>query len=753
MSDRSRLRLIVLRVLVGSILLTLLGRLTYLQVDQGAAYAKAASANRIRSVVTPAARGQVLDDRGIPLVSNRTALVVSVNRTLLRAAPHHGAEVLARLSRVVGIGADELTRTITPCGTRLLDGTFASSKTKCWNGSPLQPVPVTSYDTGQPAQVKRLLAITEHQEDFPGVTAQYQAVRVYPQGSLAAHELGYLGNVTADDLKTKGYSGPPAGAQVGRLGLEAVYDRELRGVDGVQKLLVDKDSNVTGTLGSVPAQAGSDLVLSLDSRVQRLAESALATGIARARTQTDKNNNGRYYAAPGGAAVVVEVATGRLVALASNPSYDPGLFVPRISSKDYATLAGDPHQPLVSLATQGLFAPGSTFKIVSTAAAVTAGNSLNGSYPCTSEYKVGDRIFHNFEGETFGNIDFRKTLVKSCDTVYYKLAYDEWVREGGVTNRKGAREVFPDMARAFGFGIQTGVDLSDERRGTITDRGYKTRFWNQNRGVKCRRAKNGYPEVAKTDPNRASYLLALAKEFCSDGYRYNAGDAVLFAIGQGDVLVTPLQLAMAYTALANGGTLFEPRLAKGLLAADGSDVQALPPVRRSTLPVSKDVLAYVREALSGVPAKGGTAQEAFRGFPLGQLAVAGKTGTADVAGKSPTSWFASFAPAAAPKYAVVVMIPEGGTGGTTAAPIARAIYDGMYGLEGKKAVLGPGGTLPSALPVIRLDGSVGPPGTKVPRRPVTASPAPAPTTQALGPAGLPVADLPRRTTSSGRLGR
>ena len=752
MSDRSRLRLVVLRVLVGSILLTLLGRLGYLQVEQGAAYRKAASANRIRSVISPAARGEVLDDRGIPLVSNRTALVVSVNRTLLRTAPQHGAAVLSRLSRIVGIGVEELSRTITPCGTVLPDGTIARSATKCWNGSPLQPVPVTSYSTQRPAEVARVLAITEHAEDFPGVTATYQAVRQYPQGSLAAHALGYLGNVTADDLKRKGYDGPPAGAQVGRLGLEAVYDKELRGTDGVQKLLVDKDSNVTGTLGSVPAKAGSDLVLSLDSRVQRVAEQALAKGIARARTQYDKNR-GKNYAAPGGAAVVVEVATGRLVALASNPTYDPGLFVPRISTRDYKRLTGDSRQPLVSLATQGLFAPGSTFKVVSTAAAVKAGSSINGYFPCTSSFKVGDRTFHNFEGETFGSIDFRKTLVKSCDTVYYKLAYDEWVRDGGVANRKGAREVFPSMARAWGFGSQTGIDLSDERRGTITDRRYKTRFWEQAKAIKCKRARNGYPEVARTDPSRAAYLLALAKEFCSDGYRYNAGDAVLFAIGQGDVLATPLQLTMAYAALANGGTLFAPRLAKGLLSADGTSVTPLPPVKRSVLPVSKGVLAYVRDALAGVPATGGTAQEAFKGFPLGQLAVAGKTGTADVVGKSPTSWFASFAPASAPKYAVVVMVPEGGTGGTTAAPIAREIYDGMYGLEGRKAVLGPGGSLPGALPVVRLDGSIGPPGTKVPARPAVVLPSPAPGTAALQPPALPAADLPRRTGASGRVVR
>lgn len=741
MTDRSLLRLVVLRVIVVSILLTLLGRLAYLQVAEGSKYRVAATANRIREVVTPAARGQVLDDRGVALVSNRTALVVSVTRSIVRSELDGGKAVLNRLARVIGVPADQIAMLVTPCGEKLKDGTRASRKTGCWNGSPYQPVPVASYASDRPAEVARVLRIVEHAEDFPGITAEYRAVREYPGKTLAAHALGYLGPLSQDDLAKDKYQGLAPGTLIGRAGVEAVYDDQLRGTDGIQKLLVDKDSTVTGTQSTEPPQAGQDLVLSIDTGIQRVAEKALAEGIAAARQRHDRLR-GKKFTANRGAAIVVDVTNGQVVAMASSPSYDPTVFVGGISTREYTALLNATGSPLTSNAVQGLYAPGSTFKIVSTTAAVAAGNSLTGSYPCPPAFRVGNRLFRNFEGEAFGTINFTKTLIKSCDTVYYKLAYEQWLADGGTKARKGAREVFPNMARSWGFGSKTGIDLSDERRGTITDREYKQANWEDQKKVKCDRARTGYPEVAKADPVRAEYLLALAKEFCSDGWRYNAGDAALFAIGQGDVLASPLQLLMAYAALANGGTVWRPRLAKGLLAADGSTATVLPPVRKSRLPVSAATLAYIRNALRGVPRDGGTAQTAFRGFPLDRVPLAGKTGTADVQGKAPTSWFASFTP----RYAMVVMVPEAGTGGTTAAPISRKIWAAMYGADGNKRILDARGGLPTALPVVLPDGSIGRPGTVVPRRPKTAV-APLSSLAAGGVEGLPWADVPRRRES------
>jgi penicillin-binding protein 2 len=679
----------------------------------------------------------VLDDVGRPLVTNRTALVVSVTRSVLHSQPKRGAAVLARLSKVVGIPPAQIELLITPCGEKLKDGTKADKRTTgCWNGSPYQPVPIASYASDKPAEVAKVLRIEEHAEDFPGVQAEYRALREYPGGSLAAHVLGYLGPLYEGDDKKPQYKGLAPGTLVGRAGVEEVYDERLRGTDGVQRLLVDKDGTVTGTVGTSPATSGDNLVMSIDGGVQKVAEDALAEGIKQVRTKYDKHR-GKNFTASKGAAIVVEATTGRVVAMASYPSYDPTLFVGGISSKEYTALQNAPGSPLISNAVQGRYAPGSTFKIVSTAAAVAAGYSLTAKvYPCPSSYKIGSSTKHNFEGESFGTLTFRMTLIRSCDTVYYKLAVEQWSRDGATKNTGHAREVFQKMARAWGFGRRTGIDLPDERAGLITDRAYKEAFWKQ--------AKKDYCLGAKRRPP-GSYQQRVDAEFCSDGWRYNAGDAANFVIGQGDVLVTPLQLTMAYAALVNGGILYRPQLAKGFLSADGRTATVLPPVRTGKVPVPTAVLAYIKSALAGVVLPPGTAKGSFHGFPLSQVAVGGKTGTADVLNKAPTSWFASFAPVAGSRFVTVVMVPEAGTGGTTAAPIARKIWDGIYGLEHTKAALNPAGVLPTSLPVVLPDGSIGRPGTAVPRRPVTVVSSPAPTTRALGPlGGLPWADVPRR---------
>ena len=734
MSTRSGLRLFVLRVLVVSVLATLLGRLWYLQVYAGARYTTAAQDNRVREVVEPATRGMIYDSSGRVIVENRTVMVVSVNRSLVRREHDGGKAVLARLGGVIGVRAVDIARLITPCGSRYPGGGQAKAP-ECWNGSPYQPVPVRTYSADDPRQTKPALKILEHREDFPGVTAELQPVRYYPDRSMAAHLLGYLGPIRDDERTDPKYAGLTT-AKVGRGGVEQVYDDALRGYDGIQELLVDKDGNVTGQLKSIAPQAGDALVLSLDQRVQTLAESALQRGILKARTRVDKNR-GITYKALTGAVIVMEAKTGRIAAMASYPSYDPSIFTrPKLSTATYKALTdATKGAPLYSNATQGTFAPGSTFKLVSTAAAVSAGNSLHGYYACPRALQVGNRLFRNFEGETYGTINLRTTLIKSCDTVYYGLAYNEWRRDGGTKNTGRAREVFPTMARAFGFGSPTGVDLPSDAAGQITSRASKLTDYRAHKADYCAGAKN---------PKFSAYRRAIDKENCTDGATYRAGDAVLLAIGQGDVTATPLQLATAYAALANGGTVFHPRLAKALLAADGTRVTPIQPAPARRLPVAAETLAYIRSALTGVTQPGGTAQVSYAGFPPG--IVAGKTGTADVNGKQPTSWFASFAPASNPRYVVVAMVSQGGTGGTTAAPITREIYDGIFGLEGHKALL-PGGALPVSLPVVRADGTVAPPGTRTGRPAPRVGP-PTPRSTSASAAGPLVTDRPRRSRVS-----
>jgi penicillin-binding protein 2 len=692
-TERSDLRLFVLRVLVLSIFLTLFGRLWFLQVAAGEDYDLAASNNRVREVVAPAPRGEVLDVTGTELVRNRTALVVSVNRALLLREPDDGQAVLERLSALLGKPADAIAAEIRPCG--------GDVQPPCWRGSPYQPVPVQEYAATDTAGLERVLAIEEHREDFPGVTAQFAAVRDYPQGTLAAHTLGYLGPISQPEVGTEGYEGVRPDALVGRAGVEATYDTALRGRDGVEQLLVDHVGRVTGKAGETAPRTGDTLVLSIHAGVQQAAEQALARAVERARSRPSRDGSGMLRA-DSGSVVVLEAKTGRIVAMASYPSYDPAVFVGGATPEQFADLVDEGKgAPLVFRAIQGGYAPASTFKPISTAAAVMSGDyPLRGLYPCPGRYApLGGKS--NFEARGLGTIDLRTSLVKSCDTVYYKFAYEQWLRDGGNDPVAEPRDPMIAMAKAFGLGRPTGVDLPSERSGTVADREFLRTRWEQTKDNRC---------AGATNPALSEERRRLNREFCEDGHRFRGGDAANFAIGQGDTLVTPLQLATVYAALGNGGTLVTPHVGRALLSAYGGDVTHIAPPPAGTVPVSPEVLDYMRSALAGVTQPGGTAAGAFAGLPV---PVAGKTGTGEVAGKQDTSWFASFAPADDPELVVVGMVSQGGTGGTIAAPMVREVYDAIYGLGGSPELL-PGGKLPDALPSRRPDGSIAPPGEVAP---------------------------------------
>ncbi|MGI5207935.1 penicillin-binding protein 2 [Spirillospora sp. CA-108201] len=688
MNPRTHFRLVVLYVLVAALLLVLIGRMWALQVLEGAHYRAVAADNRTRDIVVPATRGMILDDRGRPLVRNRSALVVSVDRTTLSRQKDGGRTVLKRLAAVLGTSEDEMSKRIRLCGPGI--------KRPCWPGSPYQPIPVEDH-----VDPKRALQIMERQEDFPGITAQVQAVRDYPEpeGARPAQLLGYLQPVTQDELdkrkglKVTGYSGVDL---VGRDGLEAQYDSVLSGEPGFRKVLVDSQGRVTGTAQEQPPNAGSNLVTSIDAGVQGAAEKALKNAIDGARKQ------GRP--ADAGAAVVMDVRTGRMIAMASYPTYDPGIWTGGISQDEYDALLGKKQgEPLISRVTQGQFAPGSTFKISSVSAAVKDGNSLTGTYDCPGSYNVGNRAFRNFEGEELGAMSLHTALVKSCDTIFYRFAFQEWQRDGGTKPKKNPSDPMVKMARSYGFGSRTGVDLPSESEGRIPDRGWKKNFWDVTKAANCKGAKEGYPELAKTDPARAAYLKAVATENCTEGYVWRPGDAANFSVGQGDVLVTPLQLVRAYSAMANGGRLLTPRLGVAVVRPDGSIVRRIdaPPPRK--LPVDDKVLKYIRASLAEVP-KSGTASGAFNGFDFKRVDVGGKTGTAEVYGKQDTSWFASFGPVDKPRFAVVAMVSQGGQGAQTSAPAVREIWEAMYGTKDRKALL-QDGRLPSELPRMPVEGN------------------------------------------------
>lgn len=689
MNPTSRFRLVVLHVVVATMVVVLLGRLWTMQVLEGAHYRTVAAANRTRDIVVPSVRGLILDDMGRALVRNRTALVVSVDRTALSRQKDGGKATLIRLAAVLGKKYTDLTNSVRLC--------TAGVKRPCWPGSPYQPIPVD--DSADP---KVALQIMERQEEFPGVSAEVQAVRDYPRpaGASAVQTVGYLQPITQAELdsrkslKVTGFSGVDL---IGRDGLEAQYDADLRGLPGIRKLNVDSKGRVTGTASEQPAVPGANLVTSIDARVQGTLEQAIQQAVDEAHKERLKADQA--------AGVVMDVHTGRIVALASYPSYDPRIWTGGISQGDYDGLLHGSGQPLISRAVQGQFPPGSTFKISSLSAAVLDGNDLNGTYDCPSAFNVGNRAFHNSEGHAYGAMNLKRAIVVSCDTIFYRFGYEEWQHDGGIHPVKNPKDPMVHMVRAFGFGSKTGIDLPSEAPGRIPDRTWKLDYWNATKVSDCKHAKTGYPNEP-ADKN--AYLTAIAAENCVDGYAYRAGDAANFAVGQGDVLVTPVQLARAYAAVANGGTLVVPRIGAAIVRPDGSLIRRIPtPPPAGKLPVPANVLSYLRAALARVPVEG-TAAGAFQGFDLKKVAVAGKTGTAEIFGQSDTAWFASYAPANDPQLVTVVVIGQSGFGATFAAPAVRQVWNTVFGLEGQQAAL-PGGRLPTNLPKFRPDGTVAAP--------------------------------------------
>ncbi len=695
-AERSRLRLIVVRVLVFSLFATLFARLYYLQVVSGDSYRKAAASQSLREVVVQPQRGLIVDDQGRPLVANRTAWVVSVDRTVLgKLSDHDRSIVLHRLADAVRTPVRRIDQALVTCGDA------GSRRGRCWNGSPYQPVPVAT-DVRQSVALR----ILEQPEDYPAVLAQQQSVRAYPRpyGVNLADIVGYLSPITAGELKQarKDHDTSVNGAStVGRAGIEEEYDRYLRGRPGYQKVAVDSMGRVLGSEGQVRGRPGDTLVTSIDAKVQSVTEQALHDAITTARATYDPVTH-RTYRADSGAAIVLQARTGRVVAMASEPTYDPAQWVGGITKKQldrlYSPRAGD---PLLARAYQGQFAPGSTWKPVMTVGAFNNGMGPATRLDCSSGFQVGNRLFHNYESESYGMIDFAKALQVSCDTFFYRVGYHFWQEYGTDPTNVHARDPLVSEAEAFGFGRPTGIDVPGESAGRIADRRWKLAYWKSMKGYYC-----GIDH--KPPAGTSAYLKLFAHEFCLEGNYYRAGDAVNFAIGQGDTLVTPLQLARAYAALANGGTLYEPRIAKAIVSPGGKVVKRIAPKVQGHVTDPAHAIDYVSNALLGT-AKTGTMAWKMIGFPLDRIHIRSKTGSAEVYGKQSTSWVASYDD----NYVVLMMVTQGGTGSGTSGPFVRRIWESLYGVHGSavntRNALIPGVVEPGALPSFQPDGSILPP--------------------------------------------
>ncbi|HET7327661.1 MAG TPA: penicillin-binding protein 2 [Nocardioidaceae bacterium] len=694
MTDHRRLRLLVVGVLVFSLFVTLFARLWFMQVVSGQDYQAQATENAVREVVTPPQRGLILDAQGRALVASRTSWVVTVDRTTLDGMSRaQRRDLLRRVADTTGRSRKQIVARTKRCGEP-----GAEAPPVCWNGSPYQPMPVAEDVDPEVA-----VAIQQQTEDFPGVTAEAWQVRAYPSplGVNAAHLLGYLSPITEEELaqaEEAEHSTLNPVSVVGRAGLERSYDRWLRGRPGVEKKAVDSLGRVLTTLSVRQPKPGATLVTHLDAKVQSVLEKQLKSTILTARKTFDPVT-GKNYVANAGAAVVLDAKTGGVVGMASYPTYDPEVWVGGISNKQLARLYSEEAEtPLLSRATQGQFAPGSTFKPFITAGALSNGYDTDTRLDCSSSFQVGNRAFQNYESGSYGFIGFDKALQVSCNTFFYRIGYNMWVKSGADAEDVQARDPLVQMAEAFGFGEETGIDLTAEATGRIADRRWKLEYWKANKDYYCKLGKKPGDD----------FIHRFAREFCLEGYQFRAGDAVNFAIGQGDTIITPLQLAVAYGALANGGTLWEPHLGKAIVSPRGDVLKRIKPQASSEVPVSPADLRYIDNALKGTT-RTGTSSWRFIDFPLDEVQIRSKTGSAEVYGKQSTSWLASYTD----QYVVVMMVSQGGTGSGTSGPAVRKIWEALYGVRGSEVhrdkAAEPGADPPNQLPRFMPDGSIKPP--------------------------------------------
>jgi penicillin-binding protein 2 len=576
-------------------------RLWYLQVLSGDHYLAQADNNRVREIKTPAPRGKIVDRNGHTLVDNRNAQVVEIEPDKLPKTNAEKTQLYTRLGRVLGMSRRDI-RTSVRQQLRAVPFSSAIVKTDV-------KMPVVSY-------------LSEHASSFPGVTVDQVWLRSYPYHQIAAHIFGTVGEVTEQQLKERRYSGVTQGDRVGQSGIEYSYDRFLRGKNGARRVLVDASGDPHGTIGSVPSVPGHQLRLSLDLDVQKVGQQAIS--------------------GDQGAFAVMDVHTGALIALGSNPSFDPNLFSKGIKASVYKALNSEANgAPLIDRAIQGGYPVGSTFKLITATAALQGGLITPGTTLYDPGYlKVGGVTFKNAEGAVHGALALRDALRVSDDVFFYKLGLE--------ANNTGNGLLVQRWAARYGLGRLTGIDVPGELPGLIP-----SPKWRNN----------------------------LYKKHLTDRI-WTPGDNINLAVGQGDVRVSPLQLAVAYAALANGGTVLRPHLGERIEDQSGRVIQEFSARARRKLHMDPGNRQAIIDGLrAAASANGGTSTSVFQGFPI---PIAGKTGTAEKGlGRKDQSWYVALAPYPSFRYVVVVTAEHGGFGADTAAPEARKILAALFGVKDK----------------------------------------------------------------------
>jgi penicillin-binding protein 2 len=607
MTNRLALRI----ALFGGFAVVLFGilffRLWLLQVLDGEKYLAEAKNNRTRSFRVSAPRGEILDRNGKVLVANRTSLALQVNPRKLPANPRKRRAELLRLAGLTHSTLPRLRRTMH----------------KELKLAPAAPVTLRR-DVGH----FLVFYLQENQDRFPGIEVQRVFVRAYPDGTLAAHILGNVGEIGEKELKERRYRGLQPGDEIGQDGVEDTYDRFLRGVPGLTRIQVDALGQPTpnGRLVSKPPVPGDSLRLTIDGRIQEAGELALAE-----------------RGLPGGF-VTMDVHTGEILGLGSFPTFEPSLLTPPLTQKQVDETYLNPQAPLLDRAIAGLYPTGSTFKPITAIAALESGNlQLGEAIEDPGQLVVGGQVFKNAGEAANGTVSLVSALEVSSDVFFYTLGLRMW--DSGELQH---------WAHALGIGRSTGIDLPGAEEGLLPSQHWRNQL---------------YKEGETERP-------------------WSAGDNVQLATGQGDLQTNPLQMAVAYATLANGGTVVTPHVGLQVDDAAGRVLKEFDPKPRRHVHIDPEYRSAIMEGLHDAAQNGGgTSVDVFGSFPI---PVAGKTGTAQRPPHLDQSWYGVLAPYPNPRIVTFVTMEEGGFGAESAAPAARKILEAYFAGRLAKEAAPPG---------------------------------------------------------------
>jgi penicillin-binding protein 2 len=596
MSNRLALRIALFGGFAVALFAILFFRLWLLQVIDGEKYLAEAKNNRTRSYRVSAPRGEILDRNGKVLVANRTSLALQVNPRKLPADPAVRRAELAHLADFTHSSLRHVRRTM-------------HEKLKLAPAAPVTLRREVGHDL--------VYYLQENQDRFPGVEVQRVFVRAYPDGTLAAHLLGNVGEISEKQLKEPRYRGLQPGDEIGQEGVEDTYDRFLRGKPGLTRVQVDAFGEPTpnGQLVAKPPVPGDSLKLSIDAKVQAAGEAALAE-----------------RGLPGGF-VTMDVHTGEILGLGSFPTFEPSLFTKPLTQRQVDEFIRNPAAPLTDRAISGLYPTGSTFKLITALAALENGYLT----PSRTIYDggkltVGGESFQNAGGASYGSLTLVPALQVSSDVFFYTLGLEMWKNND-----------LQHWAHMLGIGRPTGIDLPGAAEGLLPSKQWRNQ---------------------------------LVKEGGAEGRPWGPGDNIQLATGQGDLQTNPLQMAVAYATLANGGTVVTPHVGKEIDDIKGRVLKEFDPKPRRHVKIDPAYRSAILEGLhEAAQAPGGTSYAVFGNFPI---PVAGKTGTAQRVGQEDQSWYIVLAPYPNPKIVTAVTIEEGGFGAESAAPAALQILEAYF---------------------------------------------------------------------------